>query len=377
LPPEPSEHGRSAPALIDPVAAVRVALVGPDVNGGAPGGMATISRALLAGFDRRGGVEMEAIANFDERGTLRRLAMGLKAVAEVVRKRRSIDVVHVQVAHQWSIERDLLLVVTARAMGIPVVAQYHGAGQMEDYANGTELHRRCYRALMRRCRNLVLGPRALEWLRGVDPDAWVDVVPNGIDTPPDPMALPTGPPSLVFAGRLGERKGTYDLLSALERLGREGVRPETRLLGDGEVDAVRARVDGSEALSGHVSVEGWQDADVVTEALRSSWALVLPSHAEGLPLAILEAMSLGRAVVSTPVGEIDSLVSDGMTGLLVQPGDADGLAAALRQVVSDREATEKMGVRGHERVVADFSTESVLRRLEAVYRSAVAGTPRR
>jgi glycosyltransferase involved in cell wall biosynthesis len=126
-----------------------------------------------------------------------------------------------------------------------------------------------------------------------------------------------------------------------------------------------------------VSVEGWQDADVVTDALRSSWALVLPSHAEGLPLSILEAMSLGRAVVSTPVGEIDSLVSDGMTGLLVQPGDVDGLAVALRQVVSDREGTEKMGVRGHERVLADFSTESVLRQLEAVYRTAVAGSPRR
>jgi glycosyltransferase involved in cell wall biosynthesis len=336
--------------------------------------MATISRALLAGFDGDGGVDMEAIANFDEQGMLRRLAMGLRAVVEVVRKRRSIDVIHVQVAHQWSIERDLLLVTTARMMGIPVVAQYHGAGQMEDYANGSGLHRLAYRALIRRCRNLALGPKALEWLRTVDPDAWAAVVPNGIDTAPDPAPFPTGPPSLVFAGRLGERKGIYDLLSALDVLGREGIRPEVRLLGDGDVDAVRAMVAGSEALSGHVSIEGWQDADAVTEALWSSWALVLPSHAEGLPLAILEAMSLGRAVVSTPVGEIDSLVTDGLTGLLVEPGDVGGLAAALRQVVSDKEGTEKMGMRGHERVLADFSTRSVLHQLEGVYRSAVAGT---
>jgi glycosyltransferase involved in cell wall biosynthesis len=350
-------------------------LVGPDVTGGAPGGMATISRALLAGFDPEPAVEMEAIANFDEGGNLRRLMMGLRAVVEVIRRRRSIDVVHIQVAHQWSIERDLVLVATARAMGIPVVAQYHGAGQEEDYVNGSGFHRMCYRALIRLCRNLMLGPKSLHWLRAVDPNASAAVIPNGIDTAPEPAPFPTGPPSLVFVGRLGERKGVYDLLSALERLDGEGIRPETRLLGDGEIETVRARVTGTE-LSGHVSVEGWQDAEAVTAALRSSWALVLPSYAEGLPLAILEAMSLGRAVVSTPVGEIDNLVSDGISGLLIEPGDVAGLATALRQVMSDREATEKMGVRGHEHVLADFSTASVLRQLEDVYRTATAGSRR-
>jgi glycosyltransferase involved in cell wall biosynthesis len=372
LPADPSDRSWSASASNGPV---RVVLVGPDVTGGAPGGMATISRALLAGFEPEPGVEMEAIANFDEGGNLRRLVMGLRAVVEVIRRRRSIDVVHVQVAHQWSIERDLVLVATARAMGIPVVAQYHGAGQAEDYVNGSGFHRMCYRALIGLCRNVVLGPQSLDWLRGVDPNASAAVIPNGIDTAPDPAPFPTGPPSLVFVGRLGERKGIYDLLSALERLGRDRIRPETRILGDGEIEAVRARVTGTE-LAGHVSVEGWQDAEAVSAALRSSWALVLPSYAEGLPLAILEAMSLGRAVVSTPVGEIDSLVSEGLSGLLIEPGDVQGLTAALRQVTSDREGTEKMGVRGHEHVLADFSTASVLRQLEDVYRMATAGSRR-
>lgn len=354
---------------------VRVALVGPDVSGRAPGGMATISRALLAGFESDPGVEMEAIANFDEGGNLRRVVMGLRAVSQVIRNRRSIDVVHVQVAHQWSIERDLVLVATARALGIPVVAQYHGANQAEDYVDGSGFHRMCYRALIRLCRNLMLGSQSLDWLRAVDPDASAAIIPNGIDTAPDPAPFPTGPPSLVFVGRLGERKGVYDLLSALEQLDGEGLRPQTRILGDGEIEAVRARVAGT-GLAGHVSVEGWQDGEAVSAALRSSWALVLPSYAEGLPLAILEAMSLGRAVVSTSVGEIDSLVSDGLSGLLVQPGDVAALAAALRQVASDREGTEKMGVRGHEHVLAHFSTESVLRQLEVVYRTARAGSRR-
>jgi glycosyltransferase involved in cell wall biosynthesis len=375
LPAEPSDRSRDARASNGPVDVVRVVLVGPDVAGGAPGGMATISRALLAGFDSEPGVEIEPIANFDEGGNLRRLSMGLRAVVEVIRRRRSIDVVHVQVAHQWSIERDLVLVATARAMGIPVVAQYHGAGQAEDYDNGSGFHRMCYRALIRLCRNVVLGPKSLAWLRAVDPTASAAVIPNGIETAPDPAPFPTGAPSLVFVGRLGERKGVYDLLSALEQLDGEGIRPETRLLGDGEIEAVRARVTGS-GLSGHVSVEGWQDAEVVTAALRTSWALVLPSSAEGLPLAILEAMTLGRAVVSSPVGEIDSLVSDGLSGLLIEPGDVEGLAGALRQVTSDREGTEKMGVRGHEHVLADFSTASVLRQLEDVYRRATVGSRR-
>jgi glycosyltransferase involved in cell wall biosynthesis len=66
-----------------------------------------------------------------------------------------------------------------------------------------------------------------------------------------------------------------------------------------------------------------------------------------------------------------------MTGLLVEPGDAHGLADALGQVVSDRDGTEKMGLRAHERALADFSTASVLRQLEDVYRTAAAGMRRR
>jgi len=349
----------------------RVALVGPDTSGSAPGGMATISRTLITGFAGNPKIEIIPIPNFDEGSMFRRLTMGLRAVLHIVRLRHAIDLVHIQVATGWSIERDLLLASIARITGIPVVAQFHGAGQIDDYTEGHAIHRLCYRALLRSSHNLALGPNALSWMRSVDANVWAVIVPNGVDVSNEPSAFPKGEPNVVFVGRLGERKGMFDLLSAMERLHRDGTRLHLSLLGDGDLEAVRAHVEGSESLRDYVLIQGWQGEDGVKEAIRSSWALVLPSYAEGLPMAILEAMASGRAVVATRVGETDSVVADGTNGLLVDAGDVTGLTEALRRVASDAAFAESLGREGHVLAQSRFSKGALLEELERIYCSLV------
>jgi glycosyltransferase involved in cell wall biosynthesis len=346
---------------------LRIALVGVDTTGQAPGGIATVSRRIISGFQHHPTISILPISNFNEGGVSRRIAMGLKAVFQLIQFRRHIDLVHVQVASGLSIERDLLLAAVARAERIPVIAQFHGAGQIDDFKKGSRLHRLNHHALVRLSHNLALGSNVLDWLRSIDSKAWATIAPNGVDVPESPAPFPNGLPTLVFAGRLGKRKGVFDLLTAVEILQKQGITLRLNLLGDGDLVAVQQRVDGSDFLRDSVSILGWQNEEGVKRGIEDAWSLVLPSYAEGLPMSILEAMALGRAVVATRVGDVEDLVSDGISGLLVQAGDVAGLTEALRRIVTDAEFAQRLGVKGHVSASKNFSTTAMLKKLEDIY----------
>jgi glycosyltransferase involved in cell wall biosynthesis len=114
-------------------------------------------------------------------------------------------------------------------------------------------------------------------------------------------------------------------------------------------------------------VEFLGHSDDVPALLAASDAFVLPSLFEGTPLALLEAMAAGKAVVTSAIAGVDEVVSDGETGLLVRPGDPDALAEALRRVVGDAELRARLGAAARLRAEAEHSAVGSTRRVTAVY----------
>ena len=102
---------------------------------------------------------------------------------------------------------------------------------------------------------------------------------------------------------------------------------------------------------------------------------VLPTHREGFPVSVLEAMAASLPVVATPVGAIPDAVREGREGYLVPVGDALSLEKRLRQLVESPEARRKMGTAARERVERHFCVEVVVAELEALYRSLLAAVP--
>jgi glycosyltransferase involved in cell wall biosynthesis len=100
--------------------------------------------------------------------------------------------------------------------------------------------------------------------------------------------------------------------------------------------------------------------------------VVLPSYREGLPICVLEAMAHGRPVVATAVGGIPQLVEHGRTGLLVEPGDADALRAALERLLGDAELRRRMGRAARARVERTCSWERVTDETLAAYAAVAA-----
>ncbi|HSL65851.1 MAG TPA: glycosyltransferase family 4 protein, partial [Gaiellaceae bacterium] len=211
------------------------------------------------------------------------------------------------------------------------VVTLHGsgtAGRLSDL----ELARRAprlVRAILQRAETVICVSEALGEMARAHGARDVRVIPNGV-TLPDRATPEPAEPSILYAGRLSPEKGIADLVDAARGL-------PLVVAGDGPL---RHLVPDALGFVPHDELERLYDEAAV---------VVLPSHREGLPLAVLEAMAHGRPVVATRVGGIPELVEDGVTGLLVEPGDRAGLRAALERVLADADLRRRLGAEARRR----------------------------
>jgi glycosyltransferase involved in cell wall biosynthesis len=150
--------------------------------------------------------------------------------------------------------------------------------------------------------------------------------------------------------------------------------PALRLVFGGEGDfAALLRRAAELGIEDRIELPGWIEADQRDEQLARASVFCLPSHAEGLPMAMLEAMASGRAVVASSVGGIPETIVDGGNGLLVPPRDEAALARALTQVLGDEALRARLAGAARATIEQHYSTEVVCGQLSALYRE-LAGT---
>jgi len=172
-------------------------------------------------------------------------------------------------------------------------------------------------------------------------------------------AVPVPVPSdnhLVCVGRLCEQKGQMLLIEALARVVLKGVDVRLSLIGDGPMRAELEVLVDQYSLHERVEFVGWASGQSVREALLKSRALVLPSFAEGLPVAIMEACALRRPVITTAIAGIPELIKNGENGWLIHAGSIDQLVSALESLVNcSAEQLNEMGEAGYQAVLRDHN----------------------
>jgi len=179
---------------------------------------------------------------------------------------------------------------------------------------------------------------------------------------------------LVCVGRLCEQKGQLLLVAAAAKLAREGIAFELVLAGDGEMRADIEAAIAAGGLAHRVRITGWISSAQVRDELLASRALVLPSFAEGLPVVVMEAMALGRPVISTFIAGIPELVRDGREGWLIPAGDVDGLATAIRACLdTDAERLLEVGRAAHARVLERHRVDASAAQLKQLFATAISG----
>jgi glycosyltransferase involved in cell wall biosynthesis len=208
----------------------------------------------------------------------------------------------------------------------------------------------------------------------------VRTVRNGVDLPEIPSAaerrrarlhlgLREDEPLLLAMGRLDEQKGHSVLLEAVAGL--KGSRPpRCAVVGDGPLRDRLRRQAARLGLGKAVQLPG-ERADV-RAWLHAADVFVLPSLWEGLPNALLEAMALGLPVAASRVDGVPEAVTDGVEGLLVEPGAPQALAAALDSLLADAALRRRLGEAGRTRVAADFTVPAMLAGHRTAYRDVLS-----
>jgi glycosyltransferase involved in cell wall biosynthesis len=267
------------------------------------------------------------------------LPLFLLGLARAARRAgRDADVVH---AH-W-----LPSALPALATGRPVVLQLWGS----DVALAARV-RPLARALVRRARIVVCASSALaEDARRLGAQD-VRVIPSGVPVPAT-VGSPAEPPHILFVGRLSEEKGVRELAEATRDLA-------LVVVGDGPL---RELVPQAVGFVPPVEVGAYYERAAV---------VAVPSRREGYGMAAREAMAHGRPVVATSVGGLVDAIEDGVSGVLVPPGDPGALREALERVLDDPGLRARLGAAARERVERTMTPGASAEALRAALRDAVS-----
>ncbi len=202
----------------------------------------------------------------------------------------------------------------------------------------------------------------------------IEIVHCGVDDVflrHEPTPVPDVP-RLVCVGRLCEQKGHLILVRAAARLMEEGADFELVLCGDGELRTDVEDLARRLGVLDRIRITGWIGNEEVRDEILAGRAMVLPSFAEGLPVVIMEALALGRPVISTYIAGIPELVVPGTSGWLVPSGDVEALTAAMRDALATSAARlTAMGKAGRTRVVANHDAKIEAAKLLAHFERAL------
>ena len=283
---------------------------------------------------------------------------------------------HLHIAGRGSTARKLILGGVARVLGCIHVLHLHDFDYAADFERRSAWQKRAVRTLFSGAdRVVVLGDRdfttAYELL-GVPKDR-IKVLHNAVPDPhraeaANPGASVVEPVKIVFLGQLGPRKGVPELLVALADPVMAALNWQAVIAGDGPVEQFRAKVKDL-GIAGRVTLPGWLNGDEARGLCESSDILVLPSHGEGMAMAVLEGLAHGLAVVTTRVGAHEEVLTDGVTCAFVPVGDADALAQTLAGLVADPKRCAELGRAGREHFLSSLCMDVYVDRLDALHRS--------
>ena len=300
---------------------------------------------------------------------IRRALYGLvTALVALVRfaTRSPPSLVHVHTSHRFSFYRKGLYVFFARYVwNVPVLLHVHGS-EFDDFVRTEARLVAAYqRAVFGACDEIVvLSEKWKDIVATRAPRSKLRVLPNAVDPEayrPDPTAEE---PHFVFVSNLIERKGVTEFASAVERLAeRHPDEFRVSVAGDGPLSD---RIERLAATHEEVAYHGYVSEDRKRELLAEGSVFVLPTYAEGLPIAMLEGMAGANAIVSTGVAAIPEVIDDDR-GILVEPGDPEALADALEALLTDPDRRTRMAENNRRAVEDEYSWTSVVDELLRIY----------
>lgn len=351
---------------------LKVIMLGPSLD--EKGGIGSVENLIFNKAPTE--VQIQHISTHDEGSIIHRLLVFGWALRQFLWKLLSgeADLVHIHLADKGSALRKAILVLMALVFRKPVIVHAHGSEFHLFYAELPQWIKQLLSWTFRQCTRFIVLSESWKdfYMSSCRLTAeQVVVLHNSVEIPPNvPARIGSNKIDFVFLGRIGQRKGVFDLLRAFASLSpKHRERAALTLAGHGEVEQARSLAESLNLIA-HVTIPGWLDSSQRNELLSKADVFVLPSYNEGLPMALLEAMSWGLPVITTPVGGVPELVSQTETGLLVNPGNIQQLVEAMQSLIENESMRLSMGSAARKRITP-LNIKNYCRSLLCIYHSAL------
>ncbi|BAY86593.1 group 1 glycosyl transferase [Calothrix parasitica NIES-267] len=338
------------------------------------GGIATVEKLMLK--HANGYVNFQHITSHDEGTILHRIKVFIKAFTVLLWNliASKADIVHVHISDGGSLLRKAIIAMIAFLFNKPVLMHAHGAEFHVTYSKLPKWGQQFFGKIFRSCDDFIVLSKTWEKYYtnnlGLNKKQVV-VLPNPTELPAQiPDRKNTSSIKIGFFGRVGSRKGTFDLIKAFAQIP-DALKGKTELIiaGDGDIKEAQTLAQ-SLNLENRIQFLGWIDSQTRDKLLADIDIFVLPSYNEGLPMALLEAMGWGLPVIVTPVGGIPELINSTENGLLINPGDVQKLSEAMQKLIESESLRFSLGNAARE-TVAPFDIKTYCSQLYEIYDSVL------
>jgi glycosyltransferase involved in cell wall biosynthesis len=353
-----------------------ILMVGTNPN--VRGGISTVVRGYYSGglFER---FDIRYVPTHCDGSAARKAAAALEAYVSLARLlfTANAPLVHIHLSSRASFWRKAIVCAMTGLRGRPYVLHVHGSEFSKFY------HEECgaiakwtvRRVLERAALLLALSGQWRDELKRIAPRSRIQTLPNAVHLHDVPFGTaPEAPLRVLFAGRIGARKGTFELLRAFARVAPKFPNATLVCAGDGEGTELM-ELAKELGVSNQVECPGWLSPEQMAQELSRATVFALPSHNEGVPMALLEAMARSLPVLTTPVGGIPEVIENDRNGLMVKPGDVDAIEVALNRLLGSSAERTRLGAAARETIAERYSLSAAIERLAALYR--LFGVPER
>lgn len=339
------------------------------------GGITSVIRQLLSHDWSKENVDMEFLPSYAGGNILNKIVYFSNAYRNIKKriKSNSPDLVHIHMSHHGSFTRANYILRLCLKNGIPVIVHLHGSEFAKFYEECNTRKKEIIQAFFNNCACVItLGESWAKFVSSVAKKANIIILNNTVHIPDIVVKQEIVPINFLFLGVLFERKGVADLLKSINKLKQEKLLSDNNVVfnigGSGpEEEKLRTYVADND-LQDNVKFLGWVAGEDKIKQLENNDIFVLPSYNEGLPIAILEAISYGMPVVATSVGSVKEAVKPGINGFLVEPGDIEGYVFALKKLIEDYELRYSMSKASRNLAITTFNEQSYFDEISSIYR---------
>jgi glycosyltransferase involved in cell wall biosynthesis len=304
------------------------------------------------------------IETYIDRGTFRKLWFFASGFMNFLVNLNSAEIVHIHFSDPSSARRKNLFLKLARLSGKKVILHLHSSSpELSLMGPRKELYQ-----------NMFNKADVIIALSGL----WKTLIANLVSDPgkihvlfnpcnsTEPLEHIEKQNFILFAGKLNQRKGYADLITAFGKIAHKYPDWKIVLAGNGEIDKGRELAEKL-SIETQVVFKGWVSGKEKEELFSGASIFCLPSYSEGFPMSILDAWAYGLPVITTPVGGLPDVLEDGENGLVFEPGDIDSLASKIERLISDETLRSRLSEASLNLKNNQFNINNISDRLHDIY----------